>query len=157
RDVNRMTGLVVRFFRWCVENELVPPSVHHGLKAVPGLRKGRTDVRETEPVKPVPEAHVEAGRPLLGRQVGAMGDLQRVTGMRAGDVVTMRTTDIDTAGRVWVYTPGSHKSEHHGKSRAVFLGPKAQEVLRPWLRTELAAYLFQPREAAEQRRAELRR
>jgi hypothetical protein len=39
RDVNRMTGLVVRFFRWCVENELVPPSVHHGLKAVPGLRK----------------------------------------------------------------------------------------------------------------------
>jgi hypothetical protein len=46
-EVNRRTSHVVRFFKWAVENELVPPSVHHGLKAVSGLRKGRSGVRET--------------------------------------------------------------------------------------------------------------
>jgi hypothetical protein len=29
-EVNRRTSQVVRFFRWLVENELVPVSVHHG-------------------------------------------------------------------------------------------------------------------------------
>ena len=29
-------------FKWAVENELVPAGVHHGLKAVAGLRKGRS-------------------------------------------------------------------------------------------------------------------
>ena len=33
----------------------------------------------------------------------------------------------------------------------------AQEILRPWLRPELAAYLFQPREAEAERRGEQRR
>src|SRR6185437_1706905 len=38
-----------------------------------------------------------------------------------------------------------------------FLGPQAQAVLRPWLRTDLSAYLFSPREAMEEYRAEQRR
>lgn len=38
--VNRPTRLIVRMFRWAVENEKVPPSVHHGLKPVVGLRGG---------------------------------------------------------------------------------------------------------------------
>jgi integrase len=143
-EVNRRTRHVVRFFKWAVENELVPPSVHHGLRAVAGLRKGRTDVRESAPVKPVPEAFVEAVRPHVSPQVWAMIELQRLTGMRPGEVAIMRTAALDTSGEVWVYTPSSHKTEHHGRGRQVYLGPRAQEVLRPWLRTDLTAYLFSP-------------
>ena len=156
RDVNRMTELVVRFFRWGVENELVPASVHHGLKAVAGLRRGRTDVRETEPVKPVPEAGVDAVEPYVARQVWVMIRLQCLTGMRPGEVTAMRTCDLDTSGLVWVYIPESHKTEHHGRTRSVPLGPKAQEVLRPWLGGDLAGPLFQPREVAKERRAQYR-
>jgi integrase len=145
-EVNKRTGRVVRCFKWGVENELVPPSVHHGLKAVPGLRKGRSGVRETAPVRPVPEEHVDAVRPHVARQVWAMVEAQRLTGMRPGKVCQMRTCDLDTAGGVWVYTPPSHKTEHHGKARTVFIGPRAQEVLRPWLRADPSAYLFSPRE-----------
>jgi len=65
----------------------------------------------------------------------------------------MRTIDVDTSARVWIYTPESHKTEHHGRERRVYLGPKAQEVLRPWLRPELTAYLFSPAEAEAERRA----
>ncbi len=54
----------------------------------------------------------------------------------------MRSCDLDTSGRVWAYTPESHKTEHHGRERRIYLGPMAQKVLRPWLRPELSAYLF---------------
>jgi integrase len=78
-----------------------PPSVHHGLQAVHGLRRGRADVRESAPVKPVPEATVAAIRRYVPRQVCAMIELQRLSGMRPGEVVSMRSVDLDTIGRVW--------------------------------------------------------
>ena len=155
-EVNRRTSHVIRLFRWLVENELVPPSVHHGLKAVPGLRKGRADVRESEPVRPVPMAFVEAVLPLVNRHVRAMIQLQLLTGCRPGEVLIMRTRDLDTAGDTWTYTPSSHKTEHHDRPRAIFLGPRAQAVVKPWLRTDLEAYLFQPAEAEAERLAEMR-
>ena len=85
--INQRVGRIVRLFKWAVENELVPPGVHHGLKAVAGLQKGRSEARETEPVRPVPDAPVEAIRPHVARQVWAMIELQRLTGMRPGEVV----------------------------------------------------------------------
>jgi len=157
-EVNRRTGLVVRFFKWAVENELVPASVHHGLIAVPGIRKGRTDVRESKPVKPVPDAFVDAIEPHASPRIWAMIQLQRMTGMRPGEVCSIRTCDLDTAGPVWVFAPESHKTEHHERERLIYIGPRAQAVLKPWLKTNLAAYLFSPAEAmvdilAERRKA----
>jgi integrase len=155
-EVNKRVRHVVRMFRWAVENELVPASVHHGLKAVTGLRRGRTEARESDPVKPVPEAFVDRIEPHVSRQIWAMIQLQRLTGMRPGEVCIMRTSDLDTSGRVWTYTPSTHKTEHHGIERRVYLGPRAQAVLRPWLRTELSAFLFQPQEAEAARLSALR-
>src|SRR5262245_36675452 len=84
-----------------------------------------------------------------------MIQLQRRTGMRSGEVCSMRTIDVDATGKVWAYTPASHKTEHHGRERRVHLGPRAQAVLRPWLRADLTAHLFQPREAEAERRARM--
>ncbi len=151
-EINKRVRHVLRAFKWAVGEEMVPPSLHHGLKAVPGLRRGRADVRESEPVRPVPDAFVDAIRPHVSRQVWAMVELQRLSGMRPGEVCSMRTIDVDTSGRVWIYTPESHKTEHHGRERRIYLGPKAQEILRPWLRPELTAYLFSPAEAEAERR-----
>jgi integrase len=156
-EVNRRVRIIVRAFRWAVAEGMIPPSVHHGLQAVPGLRRGRCEVRESEPVGPIPDAFVDVIEPYVSRQVWAMVQLQRHSGMRPGEVTIMRTIDIDTSGRVWAYTPGRHKTEHHGRTRTIYLGPRAQDVLRPWLRTELEAYLFQPREAMAARRAAMRR
>jgi integrase len=156
-EVNKRIGKLTRVFRWAVENELIPASVHHGLKAVAGLKKGRSDARESRTVKPVPEAFVEAVEPFVAPQVWAMIQLQRLTGMRPGEVTQMRTCDIDQSGKLWVFTPESHKTEHHGKRREIPLGPRAQDILRPWLRADPTAYLFSPREASEQRWAERRR
>jgi integrase len=86
-----------------------------------------------------------------------MIQLQLLTGMRPGEVVLMRTCDLDTSGAIWIYTPRRHKTEHRGRSRLIYLGPRAQEVVRPWLRPNLMEYLFSPREAMEEFRRGQRR
>jgi integrase len=155
-EINRRIGRIVRIFKWAVSEELVPPSVHQALQTVPGLRRGRADVREAEPVRPVPDAFVDAIKAYVSRQIWAMVELQRLTGMRPGEVCTMRSADIDTSGRVWTYTPERHKTEHHDRERRIYLGPTAQAILRPWLRAELTAYLFSPAVAMAERRAAMR-
>ena len=105
--INQRVGRIVRLFKWAASEELVPAGVYQALKAVSGLPKGRSEARETEPVRPVPDDVVEAIRPHVARQVWAMVELQRLTGMRPGEVVIMRTCDLDTSGEVWVYTPAA--------------------------------------------------
>lgn len=156
-SINRQVGRIKRMFRWAVENEYVSADVLAAISAVAGLRKGRSEAEESDPVKPVPAAFVEAVKPHVTEEVWAMIGLQELAGMRPGEVTIMRTCDIDTTGRVWTYTPESHKTEHHGRGRFVALGPQAQAVLRPWLCTDLTAYLFSPRRAMERRHAERKR
>jgi integrase len=154
--INQRIGRIVRAFKWGVAEELAPASVFHGLQAVRGLERGRTEAHEPEPVTPVAKDHVEATVPFLLPQTQAMVRLQLLTGMRPGEACMMRTCDIDTSGPVWIYRPRQHKTAHRGRARTIAIGPKAQAVLRPWLRMELEAYLFQPCEAMEAFRAEQR-
>lgn len=156
-EINRRTRHVIRVFGWGVENELIPPSVHHGLKAVKPLGKDRSPARESDPVKPVSDKFVDAIRPFVARQVWAMIELQRLSGMRPGEATIMRTIDLDMSGPIWEYIPGRHKTEHHGKARQIYFGPRAQAVLKPWLRADRSVYLFSPAEAQEERRAGRRR
>ena len=86
-SVNRYTQRIRKVCKGGVENDLVPASVLHGLQVVRALRKGRTDVRESKPVRPVPGEYVDAIRPHVSAQVWAMIELQRLTGMRSGEAV----------------------------------------------------------------------
>jgi hypothetical protein len=45
-EINKRIGRVKRIFRWAMENELISPTVFHGLQAVRGLARGRTEARE---------------------------------------------------------------------------------------------------------------
>lgn len=154
--INQRISKVVRLFRWGVENELVPPSAHHALKAVPGLRRGRSKAPEPKGVRPVADEAVEAIRLHCTPQVWAMIELQRLTGARSGEIVLLRSGDIDCSGEVWVYRPRRHKTEHHGHSRQVVLGPKAQAVLLPWLHADPDRFLFRPCDAMDRFREERR-
>jgi integrase len=92
---NHRIGRIKRIFKWGVSEELVPGSVLEALRSVDGLRYGRTNARETEPVKPVEQSHVEAVLLSVAPQVAAMIQLQMLTAMRPGEVVVMRAADID--------------------------------------------------------------
>ncbi len=121
-----------------------------------GLERGRCDARETEPVKPVPEAHVRAVLPFLLPPVQAMVELQLVTGARPGEVRILRACDIDMTGDVWLYRPQTHKTRHRGKERVIAIGPKGQEIIKPFLKLDTQAFLFSPRDAVTHHRAEMR-
>lgn len=154
--VNNHTGRVKRMFKWATANELTPAAIFHALVTVGGLRKGRSLARETAAVRPVDERLIEGTLKHVNRHVGAMIRLQRFTGMRPGEVTTMRGCDIETDGRVWCYTPESHKTEHHGRKRVIYLGPRAQLVLKPFLPKQGTDYLFCPATVMAEMRAEMR-
>ena len=65
----------------------------------------------------------------------------------------MRAGEIDRTGDVWLYRPAKHKTQHHGHTREVPIGPKAQAVLAPFLKADPAAHLFSPAEADAAHRA----
>jgi integrase len=147
--VNARVNRVKRCFKWAASCELIPAGVYAALRTVPGIRQGRGAARETQPVKPVPVVHVEAALPFLPDPVVALVRLQLLTGCRAGEAMVMRGMDLNTSGEVWVYRPGSHKNQHRGLERVIYLGPQAQAVVHPFLTTDLQAYLFSPRRYVE--------
>ena len=156
RYANELTRRVKQLFRWAVEHELVPPAMYQALRVVPGLKRGRTDARETDPVCPVRDHHVAVIRPHVSRQVWALVQLQLLTGARSGELVILRPGEIDRrTADVWVYRPHDHKTAHHGIRREIFIGPKAQDVLRPFVDRDAETYCFDPREAEAERLAEL--
>ncbi len=154
--VNNHVSRIKRFFKWVTANEMVPLHVSHGLQCVAGLRYGRSTARETDPVRPVDDAIVDATIEHCSWQVAAIIQPQRYTGMRPCEVIIMRGCDLDTSGEVWLYEPGSHKTEHHGRNRVICLGPRALHVLRPALKNDLNAYLFSPRDVMMEVRHQLR-
>jgi hypothetical protein len=76
KTVNEYSARIKRCFRWGTEQELVPPSIFHGLQAVRGLMRGRSEARETPPVRPVAQALIDAVLPYVRPQVAAMIQFQ---------------------------------------------------------------------------------
>jgi len=163
--INQQTMRLRRIFKWAAAAELVPAYVHNALEKVDGLRRGKTQAPDTKPVKPVSEALVEAirprkqdeaGPPGVSRQVWAMIELQRLTGMRPGEVILMRRSDLDVSGDVWLYRPHRHKGQAAGRERVIAIGPQAQDVVKPFFKPDLEAYLFSPADAQAERLERIR-
>ena len=140
--VNKHVQRIRRAVKWAVGEELCDASVLVGLQAVPDLKRGRSQARETEPVKPVPIEFVNSVKKHLQSSVWSAIQFQLLTGARPGEALIIRGCDLDMSGPVWTYRPESHKNEHHGKQRVICIGPKAQVVLRTCLSTDLSLYLF---------------
>jgi integrase len=158
KRINQHVTRIRQMLKWGVERELVRETTWRALCAVQGLRVG--EAVETEPVKPVPEDHISAVEPHVTPQIWGMISFQLWTGCRPGEACLIRGVDISMKGDIWEYRPESHKTEHHERERVIFLGPHAQQIIQPWLRSDLNAYLFSPREARKwhlARRAENRK
>jgi integrase len=145
--INGNVDKIRKMFRWAVSEELIAESVYAALCSVEGLRTGCIRVKEPAPIGPVSQEHVEAILPLVTPQIRAMIQVQLLTGARPGEIVRLRGCDLDTEGDVWRYLPPQHKGSHLGRIRMLAIGPRAQEVLCPWLRPDPQAYLFSPLEA----------
>jgi integrase len=154
KTINQQINRIRRIFRWGVSEELVPPSVIQALDTVAGLRAGKSKAKELPPVEPVDDALVDATLNYLPPIVADMVRLQRLSGARPGEICTLRPSDIEQGEGVWLYRPGRHKTQHRGKSRIIAIGPRGQEILKPYLSRSPEQFCFSPMESEEKRRAE---
>ena len=94
--INARINKIRRVFKWGVSREMVPPTILQGLQAVSSLKYGRTSAPDTEPVRPVLDEYVDAVLPHVNRQVAALMQLQRLTGMRFKEVTMICFTPSET-------------------------------------------------------------
>jgi integrase len=144
--INATVHRIVRLFRWAVAEGLLPPTVPQALAMVPGLRKGRSEARETDPVRPVDMQVVQATLPHLSPIVAAMVQLQMFSGARPGEICRLRPCDIDRSGDVWLARLSEHKTAHHDRERTIFIGPQGQRVLAPFMARPANTPCFSPAE-----------
>jgi len=161
KNINKLVGRIKRMFSWAVQEQLLLAAVHASLEHVQGSRKGRGQGREKARIKPVGAAVGEETLPHLTPVVRAMVETQRLTGMRPQEVCGIRPVDIEMTGAVWEYRPSRYKTEHRheddeDRERIVFIGPRAQAIIKPFLPLNVEAPVFSPNCSEEARNAHRR-
>lgn len=181
--IMRFAKVVIRAYHWAVSVDLVKTN-----------ETRLADLERTNPLlhcptakasvkrKPPEPAHVAAILPELTPTLKAAVQIQCLTGMRSGELLSMRPRDLARSGAVrlvtgqvidldreteearergeidqteaiWIYVPDSHKTEHHGHFRAVPILPAVQRILETLPPRSQDAYYFSPSESMEQFRA----
>jgi hypothetical protein len=51
RTINGLIGRLKMMFKWGTKMQIIPPNVFHGLLAVDGLTRGRSEARENDDVQ----------------------------------------------------------------------------------------------------------
>ncbi|MEM9354705.1 MAG: hypothetical protein AAGB04_00700 [Pseudomonadota bacterium] len=160
KHINKQITRAIRMFKWGVKKEICSAKVHAQLAALEGLKLGRSEARETDKVQCVDDKAIDKTLVKLPEIVADMVRFQRLTGARPGEVCSIRPCDLDRSEQIWIYSPDEHKTEHHEKDREVYIGPKAQEILLPYLVRADVSYCFSPAESvarARQRQRESRK
>lgn len=158
--VNHSVNRIRTFVKWCVAEGLVSPVVHSALCALAPLKRGRSEAREPKPTKPVSDADVEKTLPYLPPVVRDMVQVQHLVGMRGGELCALTTGELDMSESVasgcWVFRPRQSKLSYRGRQVEYVLGPRAVELMRPYVKADPNAPLFSPAESEARRRAEQR-
>jgi integrase len=154
--INARIHRIRRVFRWGVSEGLIDANVYVALQTVEALKAGRSAARESQPVKAVSEALVLDTLPFLSVVIGDMVRVLMLTGMRCGELCGMKACNLDTTGAVWLFRPDRHKTEHHGHERVIAIGPRAQQIIKKYLKPNVEAYLFSPAESVRAFRAKQR-
>jgi integrase len=146
--INSLMGCLKLAFKWAAAEEKIPASVPEALRYVTGLKRGRTTAPEPKPIEAVDEATVNETIKFLSPTVAAMVRLQLLSGARPGEMCSLRPCDVTlNIDGTACFRPESHKTEHHGRERRVYLGPLALAILKPFLERDTGANCFSPAES----------
>jgi integrase len=150
RYINVLMKLIRRVFRWAASESMVPTSIHETLRTIDPLKAGRTDSPERERVAPIDQATVDATILHCSKVVADMVRFQMLVGCRPGEVCSIKPGMVDRSNDVWEINLTKHKTAWRGKHRTIYVGPKAQAILKPYLLRAADANCFSPKEATKQ-------
>jgi hypothetical protein len=149
--VNKQCQRIVRVVKWWVAEQVVDPSLYQAIKCVDPLRAGRCACPESKPVMPVDDKAVQRTLPYLSPVVADMVRLQSILACRPGELCKLKPGMIDRSSSVWEIELKHHKTAWRNKKRTIYVGPKGQAILAPYLNRAEDAFCFSPRESVEQR------
>lgn len=128
KTINQWCGWVKALFRWAAREQLLPASIAAELALLDPLRFGRSPARESSPPQLVTRERVAAVLPYLPSMVSRMVQVQWLAGMRVGEVVSMRGSELVELDGYVIYAPSHHKTAHHERRRRIVL-PNAARAL----------------------------
>jgi integrase len=140
--INRQVKRLRFLFKWGVSWELVPKHTPEALRTVPSLGIGDSDAPESKPRRAIPDEQLQAVRAVLDGRNRDLFDLLLLTGARPGELLSLKTGDIDRSGELWRADLTRHKTAHQGKSRVLFFNAAAQLILQQYLSADPAKRLF---------------
>ena len=149
--INKQMKRMLRIFKWAVGEGMIPASIHETLKCVDSLKRGRTPAKEAKRIVPVEVCRVEATLPHLTQVVSDMIRFQSLVGCRPGEVCAITPGTVNRSGEVWTIALEIHKTAWRGKSRVIYVGPKAQAILAKYLLRGADSACFSPIESEKQR------
>ncbi|VTS04862.1 tyrosine-type recombinase/integrase [Tuwongella immobilis] len=139
-------------FRWAASEGLIDAEIPARLAVLQNLKANRSSAKETMGICGVQDEQIEAILPHLTPTLRSMVLVQRLTGMRPGELVNLRVEEIERSQEIWQYRPSKHKTSHRGSERIVLIGPKAQAILGPLLSRSESGFIFQVAESLKQHR-----
>ena len=72
--INKQVARVKHVFKWGVSEEMIPAAVHQALSTLAGLRRGKSEAKDSAKVRPVPDDQIAAVRPHLSSVVNSIID-----------------------------------------------------------------------------------
>ena len=158
RVANQRARLIRRMFKWAAARQRVDASVPVGLMNFEAIYAGeQLDVdgrfitaQDPPPSRLLSQDNYQRTIEYLPPLVRALIETLRLTGARLSEACSMRTADIEQTGPTWVYRPRWHKNSRRGMPREIQIGPRAQALLRAWLRLDAPeAFIFSPSRTVE--------
>ncbi len=142
---NRSMNRIRAVFKWGVSNGLVPVAIWQALTAVEPLKAGRCEAHDNKRREAVPDEDIQAVRKALRQKNRDIVDLLLLTAARVGELLSVSWSMIDRSNDVWVVELKEHKNAYRGKTRKLFFGKRAQEILARYEHVHAGERIFKTR------------
>ena len=80
-----------------------------------------------------------------------------VIGCRPGELCAIKPSMVERSEAVWEIHLGKHKTAYRGKQRTIYVGPKGQVILTPYLDRNPDMFCFRPKDSERRRRTQHRK
>lgn len=154
--VNKYVGYVKRMITWSTDERVTSPQLKAEIMALSPLKPHRSQAKEPEQVRAVPDADVDATCKLLPPSLADMVRVHRLCGARPDEICSLSWDCVDRSGKLWTYRPKNHKNKFRNKPRVIVFGPRAQKILQKYADADEKAgvrlpYVFSPQRAVAER------
>lgn len=129
KTVNVRAKQIQFVFKQAVSECLIDQSVWQALLSLQPIQKNREGAMDYGPVKCVEMDHFERTIAECTPIQAAALQVQLITGMRSGELLSMRPQDVDMSRKHWIYTLTKHKTVEHVGTRYIGIPEAAALIL----------------------------